>query len=191
MKYIIDSYASGLQSFDVMGHISDGSNPVTYVSATVSLPGGILSSADHEAAVISAVLGVVNSAPYSLGMSASDIVFPWDAVAPVGYEGTTPRVSTIPVFKSATVSGGVAVFHLTVDGLSTGASLFPTGVIQDSVGLIVSDATASYQMSYAFSNSNKTVTVTANKLTTSNILTGILGQAAANGAVVKLSVFGY
>lgn len=191
MKYIIDSYASGLQSFDVMGHISDGSNPVSYVSATVALPGGILSSSQHEAAVVSAVLSVLNSAPYSLGITASDIVFPWDAVAPSGYEGTIQRVSPIPVFKSATVSGGVAVFHLTVDGLSTGASLFPIGVIQDSIGLLVSDATASYQMSYVFSNSNKTVTVTANKLTTSNILTGILGQTAANGAVVKLTAFGY
>jgi hypothetical protein len=46
-------------------------------------------------------------------------------------------------------------------------------------------------MSYAFSNGDKTLTVTANKLTTANILTGILGQAAANGAVVKLQVWGY
>lgn len=111
--------------------------------------------------------------------------------APVAYEGTTSRANPIAVFKSATVSSGVAVFNLTTDGTSGGTSLFPNGVIQDSVNVFVSDATASYQMSYAFSNSNKTLTVTANKLTTANILTGLLGQAAATGAVVRLQVYGY
>lgn len=111
--------------------------------------------------------------------------------SPHAVEGTTVRANPIAVSKSATVASGVAVFNLTVDGLSTGVSLFPNGVIKDSVSLTVSDATASYQMSYAFTNSDKTLTVTANKLTTANILTGILGQSAANTAVVKLSVFGY
>lgn len=111
--------------------------------------------------------------------------------APIAYEGTTSRANPIAVFKSATVSSGVAVFNLTTDGTSGGTSLFPNGVIQDSVNVFVSDATASYQMSYAFSNSNKTLTVTANKLTTANILTGLLGQAAATGAVVRLQVYGY
>lgn len=107
------------------------------------------------------------------------------------YEGTTSHAGAFAIFKSATVSSGVAVFYLTADGTSTGTALFPNGVIQDSVNAFVSDATASYQMSYAFSNSNKTLTVTANKLTTSNILTGILGQAAANASVIKISVWGY
>lgn len=107
------------------------------------------------------------------------------------YDGITSRASAFPVFKDATVSGGTAVFHLTNDGLSTGTALFPNGVITDSVNATVSDATASYQMSWAFSNSNKTLTVTTNKLTTANILTGLLGQTAANSAVVKLSVWGY
>lgn len=107
------------------------------------------------------------------------------------YEGTNLRSGAFSVIKSATVSSGSAVFNLTVDGLSTGAALFPNGIITDSVNVTVSDATASYQMAWAFSNSNKTLTVTANKLTTSNILTGILGQAAANSAVVKLQVWGY
>lgn len=105
------------------------------------------------------------------------------------FEGTTQRNLPISVFKSATVASGVAVFNLTVDGTSTGASLFPNGVVQDSVNMLVNDATAGYQLSYAFSNSNKTVTVTANK--TSFILGLIQTQAAANGAVVKLSAFGY
>lgn len=107
------------------------------------------------------------------------------------YEGTTAHANSIEYFGHGTVASGVAVFQLTSDGTSTGTALFPNGIIQDSVSLTVSDATASYQMSYAFTNSNKTLTVTANKLTTANILSGILGQSAANGAVIKLTVFGY
>lgn len=107
------------------------------------------------------------------------------------YEGTTLRNNAFPIFKSATVSSGTAVFHLTADGSSGGTALFPNAVITDSVNAFVSDAAASYQMACAFSNSNKTVTVTTNKLGTANILTGILGQVAGNGAVVKFSVWGY
>lgn len=107
------------------------------------------------------------------------------------YEGTTLRSGAFPIIKNATVSSGVGVFHLTSDGTSGGSALFPNGVIQDSINAFVNDATASYQMSYVFSNSNKTITATANKLTTSNILTGVLGQAAANGAVIKLQIWGY
>lgn len=111
--------------------------------------------------------------------------------APKAYEGTTQRSGAFPIIKSATVASGVAVFHLTADGLSTGTALFPSGVIQDSVNLSVNDSSAAYQMSWTFSNSNKTLTVTTNKLTTANILTGILGQATGNGSVVKLQVWGY
>lgn len=107
------------------------------------------------------------------------------------YEGTTQRLNAFAFFSHATVASGVAVFNLTVDGTSGGTALFLNGVIQDSVNVFVSDATASYQMSNAWSNSNKTLTVTTNKLTTANILTGILGQSSANGAVVKLQVWGY
>ncbi len=107
------------------------------------------------------------------------------------YEGTTARAGWFPVFKTATVASGVAVIHLTNDGLSTGTALFPTGPIADSVNVSISDATASYQMSWAFTNSNKTITITANKLTTANILTGLLGQVSANGSVLKLQIAGY
>lgn len=107
------------------------------------------------------------------------------------YEGTTAHNNTVTYFNHATVGSGVAIFQLTTDGLSTGTSICSNGVIADSVIPNVSDATASYQMSWAFSNSNKTLTITANKLTTANILTGILGQATANGSVVKISVSCY
>lgn len=114
-----------------------------------------------------------------------------NASTSISYEGTTQHINSFPIFKSATVASGVAVFNMTTDGTSGSTSLCPNGIIQDSVNPSVNDATASYQMSWAWSNSNKTLTVTANKLTTSNILTGILGQAAANAAVVKVSVWCY
>lgn len=106
------------------------------------------------------------------------------------YFGNTLQTAPIFYTKSATVASGVAVFYLTTDGTSTGTAIFPNGPNMDSVNAFVSDATASYQMGYALTNSNKTLTVTANKLTTANILTGILGQATANGAVVRLQVWG-
>lgn len=104
--------------------------------------------------------------------------------------GTTVKTGAFRIYQSATVAAGVAVFQLTVDGLPTGAALFANEVFVDSVQAIVSDASASYQMSWAFSNSNKTLTVTCNKYTTANILSGLLGQAPANGAVVRLCVEG-
>lgn len=107
------------------------------------------------------------------------------------YEGTTQRLNAFPIFKSATISSGVAVFNLTTDGTSGGAALCTNGVIQDSVNVTFNDSTSSYQQSWAFSNANKTLTVTANKFTTANILSGILGQAAANSSVAKLTVWCY
>lgn len=107
------------------------------------------------------------------------------------FQGTTQRNGAFPVFKTVTVSSGTAIFHLTDDGLSTGIALFSNGVIPESINAFVSDATASYQMGYAFSNSNKTLTITVNKLTTANILTGILGQTQANGSTVTLQIWGY
>lgn len=104
------------------------------------------------------------------------------------FNGTTAKNGIFPVIKSANVASGQAVFHLTADGLSTGAALC-NEVQQDSVSVIVNDATASYQFGWTFSNLNKTLTVIANRLGTANILTGILGQVAApNGTPVKLTV---
>lgn len=108
----------------------------------------------------------------------------------LGYEGTTLRNNIFPVFKNATVASGVAVYHLTDDGLSTGNALFPNGPIKDSLMLNFNDAANTYQASWAWSNSDKTVTVSANKYSTANILSGILGQTPANGAVPRLQVYG-
>lgn len=109
---------------------------------------------------------------------------------PTVYFGATLKANAIFYTASATVSSGTAIFQLTTDGTSTGTAIFPNGANLDSINAFVSDAAASYQMSYALTNSNKTLTVTANKLTTSNILTGVLGQASANSAVVRLTIWG-
>lgn len=107
-------------------------------------------------------------------------------------EATTTRSNSFPIFKSSTVGSGVAVFYLTADNTSGGTSVCPNGVIKDSASPFVGDATASFQMSApVFTNSDKTVTITTNKLTTANILTGVLGQSTGNGSVVKLTVWCY
>lgn len=106
--------------------------------------------------------------------------------------GTTSKFASYRLYQSYTITtAGTAVFQLTADGTSTGTALFTNEVFTDSVQPIVNDATASYQLGWAFSNSNKTLTVTVNKLSTANILTGVLGQAVAPvGTVVKLAVEG-
>lgn len=107
------------------------------------------------------------------------------------YVGTTLKTSVLSIFKSATVASGVATFYLTADGTATGAALFANEVFVESVNTNVNDATASYQMAWAFSNSNKTLAVTVNKLGTASLLTGILGQVAApNGTAVYLQIKG-
>ncbi|MBF8177248.1 hypothetical protein [Herminiimonas contaminans] len=103
------------------------------------------------------------------------------------YVETTAKNKAIQIFKSATVASGIAVFHLTTDGSSGGTALC-SEVFTDSVQVTVNDAAASFQYGWAFSNGNKTLTVTVNKFTTANILSGILGQSAANGSVAKLSI---
>lgn len=108
---------------------------------------------------------------------------------------TTVKTGAFPVFKEATVSGGNAVFHLTVDGLSTGAALFPNGVDLKSIQLcaVDSDAPASYGTP-TLSNGNKTLTVSVKKSTGINVallgLTLLGSPVAANGTVVRLLAFG-
>jgi hypothetical protein len=106
------------------------------------------------------------------------------------YSGTTAKSSPVLYTASATVSSGVAVFNLTDNGAAGGNPLFPNGPITASLNCFVSDSAASYQMAGAWSNSNKTLTVTTNKLGTASLLTGILGQVAGNGAVVNVQVWG-
>lgn len=112
------------------------------------------------------------------------------AVQVTVYNGTSQVSNPIFWAGTANVTSGTATYQLTADGLSTGTALCPTGPKADTLNYLVSDSAAAYQMSYAFSNSNKTLTITVNKLTTANILTGVLGQSAApNGTTVKAQLW--
>lgn len=104
------------------------------------------------------------------------------------YVGGTLQSNAKLIVKSATVSSGTAIFYLTDNELVGGNALCPTAVYESSINLYVNDATAAYQWSEVLTNSNKTLTITMNKMTTANILTGLLGQAQANGSSVRLTV---
>ncbi len=105
--------------------------------------------------------------------------------SPKLYTETTNKPGAFQILKSGTVSSNTVTFHITDDGLSTGNALFPNGPILDSVQTAFNDSSNIFTTSYAWSNSNKTITVTANKL---NLLA--LGLSQANGSVCKLSVWG-
>lgn len=185
-----DQDLSGLvpKTYTVNGHALSGN-----VSVTASdLASGVLADArvqqsnvtQHQAALSIASSQVTGTKTNSF---ISDFGTASRAAAQ-SYEGTTQRLGTFMVVKSATVSSGTAVFHLTADGTSGGTALCPNAPIKDSVMVIVNDAAASYQMGWVWTNSDKTLTVTTNYFTTANILSGLLGQAAANGKDVKLTV---
>lgn len=187
MKAFVQNLISGNPGYIQVGvTIYDGNNVVADANIPFS-PSTLTTEASIHDAIITAVLGFATT--NSLTIAATDIYF--NGITPKSNEGTTLRMGMKSYFGHATVASGVAVFQLTDDGLSTGNAIFPNGIIADSVNPTVSDATASYQMSWALSNGNKTLTVTTNKLTTANILTGLLGQTAANGAVLKIGVWGY
>lgn len=189
-------------------HVTGLSTSLNNIRTSISTNAIYLASATSTLATLSATVAALSfnsitaflgnnasTTPYIAttsqnGLMASTSVSKMNTIG-TAYEGTTLRTGAFPIFKSATVGSGIAVFNLTADGTSGGTALCTNGVIQDSVQYVVNDATAAYQMGWAFTNSNKTLTFTSNKLSTANILTGILGQVAANGAVVKLTVWCY
>lgn len=112
------------------------------------------------------------------------------------YENTTQRLNPILINKSSTVAGGAgnAVFNLTADGTSGGTALCPNGVMLNSPNLSVNDATAPYQFGWTWSNSNKTMTVLAQKASGLAVLTfTLLGLPAPvpNGTSVNSTVICY
>lgn len=173
---------SGAQVTTALGFTPyNATNPNAYIALPAARSGiSLTSTGSAGAATYNSTTGVINVPNYGLAAPQTAIV------------GVTPKTGSYRLYQSFTVTtAGTAVFQLTADGTSTGTALFPTEVFTDSVQPIVNDATSSYQFSWALTNSNKTLTVTINKLTTANILTGILGQAAAPvGTVVKVMVEG-
>lgn len=105
------------------------------------------------------------------------------------YAGTTAKDGSFTISKSATVSGGNFVIHLTDDGLSTGNALFVNGPDLDSLTLRAVDGNNPHAFGTpALSNSNKTVTVPVTKVAP---VLGILALAqSANGSVIKATILG-
>lgn len=89
----------------------------------------------------------------------------------------------------ATVSGGQIVVYLTDDGTINGNPMFPNNILEHFFNASFNDSANQYQISWVVSNSNKTMTLTVNKLTS---VLGVLalGGAAPNGTVVYLSIMG-
>lgn len=111
------------------------------------------------------------------------------------YNETTLTLGVFPIFKSASVSSGNAVYHLTNDGLSTGTALFPNGPILKSLQLRAVEGSAPHIYGTpVLSNSNKTLTVPVNKSSGLFIallnLTLLGAPAAANGSVVDMTIYG-
>lgn len=112
------------------------------------------------------------------------------------YEGTTQRLNPILINKAATVAGsaGNAVYNFTNDGTSGGTALCQNGVMLNSPNLSVNDASSPYQFSWAWSNSNKTLTVLAQKASGLAVLTfTLLGipSPVPNGTIVNATIICY
>lgn len=126
------------------------------------------------------------------------------ASLPRTYQTGTQRANVWNYVSSATVSNGVAVFNLTHNGLSGGNAVFPAAVFKESAKFWVDDANNAYVFGgYTLASDRKTLTVTVNRLATTNanglinllgslvsFVTGIVFTSAANGTVVHLSVLG-
>lgn len=112
------------------------------------------------------------------------------------YNGSGAAIGGVGEYvNTVNVSGGAgnATFYLTHDGTATGTALFPNAV--DFVKAEISDNTKGYNYSYALTNSNRTLTVTANYFAPVTIL-GIsvllaTTTAAANGISVNILVKGH
>lgn len=177
-----DSYMGGDgNSYTFPTNISSFTNDSGYMTMGASRTAISLTTTGSGAATYNNSSGVMNVPTYST----------------IAYDGTTARANAFPIFLSGSVTTGSAVVNLTSDGTSTGSALCLNGVIQNSVQAVVNDASGLYPMAWAFSNANKTLTVTTNKASATGVISllgiNLLGApvAAANGSVVKVTVWCY
>lgn len=106
-----------------------------------------------------------------------------------GYNTGTKYLQVFPYFSTATVSGGVATFYLTDNGLSTGNAVFKNNVFLNSINLIISDSTSQYNYSgFTVNTGNKSISVTISKIALS--LGIIVFNSAANGTTALLQISG-
>jgi hypothetical protein len=94
------------------------------------------------------------------------------------WNGTT-EVQAIEYTNSGTTnSSGQVVFELTTNGASNGTAIFPTGPIDSTTSVKINSVANAYAEEWAWSNSNKTLTVTVYQLST--VVLGIMGSRRFN-----------
>lgn len=105
------------------------------------------------------------------------------------YVNGTKYANAFPYFSSATVTSGIATFYLTDNGLSTGNAVFPNNVFTQSINLITSDLSNTYQYgTFTVAANKKSIAINVNKL---GLSLGILVfTVAANGITVFLQITG-
>lgn len=142
------------------------------------------------------VVALANKAAAAHGHQQEDVVGLQAALNNIGkaVQGVTVLANAYPVMKTATVSGGNAVFHLTDDGTAGGEALFPNGPALPSLMLCAQDGDRPHAFGEAaLSNGNKTLTVPVKRTGSAVTVLGIsvIGAAAdANGSAVKAIVWG-
>lgn len=91
---------------------------------------------------------------------------------------------------NGTTTSGITTFYLTTDGTSSGTALCPTAI--GHVNVIANDPSNTFGIGWALTNSNKTLTVTANtrSFTTTTILgISVLGSSALASATNGTSIW--
>lgn len=143
---------------------------------------------------------------YSIG---SNVIYPFTSTSdisaavaaatstltPVDYYNNGSKLTAAKVLAySTTTTSGSAVVYLTSNGLSGGTALCPNSI--NHVNLIANDSGNTLGLGWALTNSNKTLTITANvRSFTSTTVLGIsvLGSsslaAAANGTSIGVLVY--
>lgn len=170
----------------------DGSTVVEYACPSINM-----TSVSNPADFINAMQTAVQDYATLQGYSLSSIVWPFytpSQLTPtdVYYNGAKQASSKRLTFATTTLTG-TAVVYLTSNGLVGGTALCPNTILHANV--IANDSSNTFGLGWAITNSNKTLTVTANvRSFTSTTVLGIsvLGSsaisAAPNGTSILVAV---
>lgn len=193
MKAIVASFVVNLPHFQANVAFTDGTNNIIDAELLNVNVNAVNTMGDVMAVAEAAILAYATAASYTL--AATDIIW----MEPVAESSGTQKLGTFPYTSSAAVAGGAGVvrFYLTTDGTSGGAAVFTT-IDPDSVQIQVVNSTALYVPSaVSVDPSGKYIDVTMKQQTFVTGLAGLLSVitgaslvAAANGTVVKCTVFG-
>lgn len=117
------------------------------------------------------------------------------ASLPITYAGGVQKLNVKQLTANGTITSGTLVVYMTDDGTITGNALFPNEILYTSI--VTTDPSNVFGLGYVISNSNKTLTITANKQTFSGVTVvgvSVLGSvslsAAPNGTAIGVHVIG-